>query len=155
MLDFSPLEVNCLDDKAQCWTDCGHILVHNLLHNGGFACIIKAPGVLGQPLQRVAVDLPYSIRILISLSFNLAFRRIDSISPGHEGLKQGSKREPSLMFLSLLPRAASHAIAAIALLGRAFVAPPPRPIFLCVVFYLFMYFSLLNKLSSQSHLISE
>lgn len=38
---FSPLEINCLDDKAQGWTHCRYILVHDLFHNGRFTRIIQ------------------------------------------------------------------------------------------------------------------
>ena len=42
MID-SPIIINGLDNKAQCWTDTVDVLVHYLLDNSGLAGIIQPP----------------------------------------------------------------------------------------------------------------
>lgn len=76
-----PSEINGFDDKSQCRTHRGDILVHNLLDNGRFPGIIQAPILqsLAEDFQRLRP--PYSIKTRISLSFRRAFRRIDSMVP--------------------------------------------------------------------------
>lgn len=40
-----PFIVYGLDDEAQSWADSVDILTHDLLHNGGLACIVQAPAL--------------------------------------------------------------------------------------------------------------
>lgn len=35
-----PLEIDCLDDKSQGWTDSIDVFVHDFLHNRRFTCIV-------------------------------------------------------------------------------------------------------------------
>lgn len=73
-----PLVVNCFDDEAKSWADSINVLSHNSLDYCRLPSVIEAPERY-QLRLKVCCQLPYSIRTLISLSFNLAFRSIDSI----------------------------------------------------------------------------
>ena len=76
-----PFIVNGLDDESQGGADSRDILVHNLLDNSCFTCIIQ-PAEFAQQLPSAFSSVPtYSIRILISLSFSRAFRKTESILP--------------------------------------------------------------------------
>jgi hypothetical protein len=75
-----PFIVNRLDIETQSWADCIDILAHDLLDYSSLPSIIES-AVNGQQRLVVYCGIPYSMRILISLSFNLAFRKIDNILP--------------------------------------------------------------------------
>lgn len=84
LLESSPLIVNCLDDEAEGRADGIDILAHDLLDDGSFACIVQTPSWnvsnSGLSTARHARGVrSHSIKILSSLSFSLAFLRIESI----------------------------------------------------------------------------
>lgn len=71
--------MNGFDNETQSWTDSIHIFVHKLLDDRGLAGIVE-PSATGSAILVVHLDeLSYSIRILISLSFNRALRSTESI----------------------------------------------------------------------------
>lgn len=76
-----PIVLDRLDDKSKSRADTVYVLVHDLLHNGSLACIVQTPGSSQQHsfFQTCMCYKSYSIKILISLSFKRAFRKIDSI----------------------------------------------------------------------------
>jgi hypothetical protein len=56
------------------------IFIHNLFDYGGLAGIVQSTiPVIHQHDKFISWMASYSIKILISLSFSLAFRKIDSI----------------------------------------------------------------------------
>ena len=75
----SPIVLNGFDDETKCWTDRVHVFVHQSLYNRGFAGIVQASETASAKQARYKAQSTYSIRILISLSFNRALRKIESI----------------------------------------------------------------------------
>ena len=85
IIDYTPFIINRLDNEAQCWTDAVYVLAHNPLDYGCLASIVKATvGARCQRGPKIIRRVCYSIRIRISLSFNLAFLNIDSILSMYE-----------------------------------------------------------------------
>lgn len=74
-----PFILDRLDDEAQRGTDFVDIFIHNLLHNSSFPSIVKAPSPVSCFSHRRLRQLPYSIKMRISLSLRRAFLSIDSI----------------------------------------------------------------------------
>ena len=74
-----PSIIDSLDNEAKGWADTVHVLVHNLLDNGCLSRIVQATVQSISKQAIVVTRIVYSMRILISLSFNLAFLKIDSI----------------------------------------------------------------------------
>lgn len=75
-----PFVIDGPDDEAQGWAHSVYIFVHQPLDDGSLPSIIQSSTVLLalNITDRVSPNA-HSIRILISLSFNRAFRRIESI----------------------------------------------------------------------------
>lgn len=77
-----PFIVDRLYYEAKSWADGVDILAHDPLDDGCFARIVQAAGQISSvSLSRSSNEWmrSYSISILSSLSFSLAFLRIDSI----------------------------------------------------------------------------
>jgi hypothetical protein len=75
-----PFIINSLDNESECWADSIDIFTHDPLDYGGLSSIVKTS--IPEPDQQIPAACQgsaYSIKILISLSFNLAFRKIESI----------------------------------------------------------------------------
>ena len=79
---LSPIVLNGLYDESKCWTDRVHVFVHQPLNNCGFTSIVQASELhLAKLAKYQWQSTTYSIKILISLSFSRALRKIESIVP--------------------------------------------------------------------------
>lgn len=79
-VDDVPFVVDGPDDKSQGWTDSIHILIHKPFDDCGFSSIVQSSSTWSAIHSAGAsIQISYNIKILISLSFNRAFRRIDNI----------------------------------------------------------------------------
>lgn len=76
---YLPIIIDSFDNEAKCWTDAVHIFAHNFLDYGRFPCVVEATASFISVVLHT-VPTSYSMRIRISLSFSLAFRKIDNIA---------------------------------------------------------------------------
>lgn len=75
----SPFVLNGLYDEPKCWTDCIHVFIHQALDNCGFSGIVQPAYVASDSWLNTLGWSTHSIKILISLSFSRALRKIESI----------------------------------------------------------------------------